>query len=39
MAAYCRQPESKEVWLRVAELWANLADLAQESGQDNQVPT
>ena len=38
MAAYCHKPESKTVWLRVAETWANLADLVQKVGGDGDKP-
>ena len=38
MAAYSHKPESKEVWLRIADAWADLASQASSSNDppDNQ---
>lgn len=35
MAAYCHKPENKEIWVRIAEMWINLANLTQK--RDGQI--
>lgn len=37
MAAHALKPENKTVWLRIAQVWTNLAHLADENDKRQSV--